>query len=152
MQKWGKILIGVVVIGVVIAGVLVALNKNATRNGANKVSESTNNSTNTDTNSGNNTTNQQESQAADMTITYDGSGFTLSATTVKSGGTVKIVNNSSKDLQFASDPHPIHTANPELNVGAVAPGESVTITLTKTGTWGFHNHLNHNQHGTITVE
>lgn len=86
------------------------------------------------------------------TITYDGSTFSVSADTVTSGSKVKVVNNSQDDLDLDSNPHPVHTDNPELNVGDIAPGESRTFTLTTTGAWGFHNHLNSSQHGEITVE
>jgi len=86
------------------------------------------------------------------TITYDGSSFAVSNEKVASGSTVKVVNNSQKELDFDSDPHPTHTGNGELNEGAIAPGASKTFVLTKKGTWGFHNHLNSSQHGTITVE
>ncbi len=141
MNKWGKVVVALVVVAVVIGGVLVMMNKKATQTGANKVDQTNQNSTNEET-----------SKPADVTITYDGNNFALSSSSVKSGGTVKIVNNSNEDLQFQSDPHPLHTDNSELNVGSVDPGKSVTITLTKTGTWGFHNHLNHGQHGEITVE
>jgi len=86
-----------------------------------------------------------------MTITYDGNGFSVSPSKVKAGGTVKVVNNSQSDMNFDSDPHPVHTDEPELNVGEVAPGQSKTFTVTKTGTWGFHNHLDPSQHGSLTV-
>lgn len=85
-------------------------------------------------------------------ITYDGSSFSLSNSAVSSGSAVKITNNSSDELNFDSDPHPVHTDNPELNAGSIAPKESKTITLTKKGSWGFHNHLDPSQHGTITVK
>lgn len=92
-------------------------------------------------------------EEADVTITYDGSSFSLSGSSVKSGGTVKVMNtSSSKNLEFESDPHPAHTNNSELNAGAIQPGKSVVFTLEKKGKWGFHNHLNSSQHGELTVE
>jgi hypothetical protein len=51
-----------------------------------------------------------------------------------------------------SDPHPTHTDNPQLNQGDIAFGASKTFTLTTKGTWGFHNHHDATQHGTITVK
>ena len=102
-------------------------------------------------------TNQKASNTSDTsksiasTIAYDGSSFSLSTSSITSGSTVKIMNSSSKDLDFDSDPHPTHTDNPELNQGNIGPGESKTFTLTTKGTWGFHNHLDPSQHGNITV-
>jgi len=92
-----------------------------------------------------------DTAAAALTITYDGSTFNLSTDTIKVGETVKVTNNSSDELDFDSDPHPVTTDNTELNVGGIAPGESKTFTVHKTGTWGFHNHLDASQHGSFTV-
>jgi uncharacterized protein YxeA len=90
--------------------------------------------------------------SAAVTITYNGSSFSLTADTIKSGQTIKVTNDSDEELDFDSDPHPTHTNNPELNIGNVEPHHSVTATLKTTGKWGFHNHHNASQHGFITVE
>jgi plastocyanin len=98
------------------------------------------------------TTSDSDNKAAAATITYSDSGFSPSKTTVKSGDTVAIKNTSSSDMQFDSDPHPVHTDDEELNAGAVAPGQTVTFTVTTEGTFGFHNHLNPGDTGTIVVQ
>lgn len=108
----------------------------------------------------NSSTTQQQSTsssvAAAVTITFSDQGVTPAQVTVKSGETVQWVNNSSKAVSVASDPHPIHTANLELTngqfVAQLAPGASVTLTLTKKGTWGFHDHLSPSVKGKVTVE
>lgn len=84
-------------------------------------------------------------------ITYTENGFELSSDTVSAGSEIQIINQSSGNLDFASDEHPQHTDNPELNVGIVSPGESITFSISQTGTWGFHNHLNASHEGSITV-
>ena len=91
-------------------------------------------------------------QSTANTITYDGSGFSPAKITVKSGDSVTIKNTSSSDVQFKSDPHPVHTDNQDLNVGDVPGGQSQTFTVTKKGTFGFHNHLDPSQTGTIVVQ
>jgi plastocyanin len=91
-------------------------------------------------------------QTAAATITFTGDGFTPAVTTVKAGDTVRVANKSSQPLNFDSDPHPTHTDEPELNVGAIGPGESGTFTVTKKGHWGFHDHLNPSLRGTLIVE
>jgi len=91
------------------------------------------------------------SQTVASVITYDGSTFTLSVGTVAAGSQVEIKNTSTGPLDFDSDPHPTHTDEPEFNQGSVDPGQSKTFTITKKGTWGFHNHLDPTQHGNITV-
>jgi plastocyanin len=90
--------------------------------------------------------------AATTLITYDNNGFTPANVTVKAGSQIMIINNSSGSLQFSSDPHPVHTDNPELNQVTLTAGKSQTFTVTKTGTWGYHNHLNSGDKGTIVVQ
>ncbi len=92
-----------------------------------------------------------EASSAD-TITYSDSGFSPATLTVKSGTTVTIKNDSSRILEFESDPHPDHTDEPELNAGTVSPGKSMTFTVTKTGSHGYHNHLNDDDKGKIVVQ
>ena len=95
-------------------------------------------------------TGQAETDQANL-IEYDGNNFTPNQLTVDAGTTITIKNLSSKNLQFDSDPHPAHTDNTELNVGVVAPGQSKTFIITKKGTFGYHNHLNTSDTGTIVV-
>jgi plastocyanin len=85
------------------------------------------------------------------TITYTDNGFSPSSYTVKKGSTVTVTNNSKMDLQFSSDDHPTHTHDTELNMKTQKPGESVTFTVTKTGTQGFHDHLHPQYTGTLTI-
>ena len=91
------------------------------------------------------------SQSAD-TITFDGSSFSPASLTVKSGTTITIKNTSSDDLAFDSNPHPVHTDDTQLNMGDVAPGQSKTFTVTKTGTFGYHDHLDPGLGGSITIQ
>lgn len=143
MSKSGKVIIAVVLVAVLAGGAIWIGNS---RKDSGKSSETSQNP-----NSSSNTSSSDNEQVA-ATITFNGSDFTLSKDTIKSGDKVKVVNNSQTDLEFDSDPHPVHTDNKELNIDMVAPGESKTFTITKTGTWGFHNHLNASQRGSITVE
>lgn len=96
------------------------------------------------------TTDSTKTPAA--TITYSDSGFSPAKTTVKSGDVVKVVNNSSRALEFSSDPHPVHTKDTDLNQQTLRPGESQTFSVTKKGTFGFHDHLDATKTGTITIE
>lgn len=93
-----------------------------------------------------------DNKISSTTIIYNGSNFSPSTLTIKAGTTVKVVNNSNSELQFDSDPHPAHTSNPELNVGSVEPGQSAKFTANTTGTYGYHNHGNPSQTGTLVVE
>lgn len=107
-------------------------------------------STTNSTTSGNSTSSSSQSSAA--TITYSDSGFSPSTVTVHSGDTITLKNTSSASMQFDSDPHPVHTGDPELNVGEISPGQSATLQVAAKGTHGYHNHLNPAQTGTIVVQ
>lgn len=93
-----------------------------------------------------------EEQQVAVTIAYTDGGFEPSSVTVKAGDAVRIENKSSLPLSFNSDDHPAHTEQGELNVGDVPKGGSREFTVTKTGTWGFHNHENASHTGRLIVE
>jgi plastocyanin len=138
----------------VLIGGAFALSKNS--NGDNKPapknqqsSANTNGSGNSGASSG---TNSGVASQSEATITYGNNGFSPSTLTVKAGTTVTIKNTSSGPLQFDSDPHPQHTEDPELNVGLIKAGSSMTVTVNTKGSHGYHNHLNAGDTGTIVVE
>ncbi len=140
------IVIIVVVLAVLGIGGAIALshrsdNKTTPATSSTPASNSTNSSSGTTTN-----------QNTGMTITYSKDGFSPTTLTVKNGSQVTIKNDSSGLLQFDSDPHPVHTDDPELNVGTISPGQSKTVTVTTTGSHGYHNHLNPSDTGTLIVE
>jgi plastocyanin len=97
-------------------------------------------------------TSNENEQVVAATITYDGTAFNPATISVKSGTKVKIMNQSQKEMEFASNDHPTHLKNSELNIGDIAPGGSKTFTASTKGTWGFHDHYNSSKGGTITVE
>lgn len=88
-----------------------------------------------------------------MTITDE--GFSPAQVAVKAGENLTYKNTSGAKVQIASDPHPTHTANSELTEGdfviEIAPGASATVTVTRTGTWGIHYHLNPGIRAKVTV-
>lgn len=86
------------------------------------------------------------------TISFDGSQFSPATLTVKSGTKVTIKNTSTMNLQMDSNPHPVHSDDTDLNVGLISAGQSKTFTLTKTGSFGYHNHLDPSVQGKITIE
>lgn len=90
--------------------------------------------------------------ASATTITYSDSGFLPSPLDVKVGEAVTFNNTSNIAVQVNSAPHPGHNLYPVLNIGAINPGESKSITFTAAGTYKYHNHLNASQNGQIVVE
>ena len=85
------------------------------------------------------------------TITYTDDGFSPESLNVKSGTTIMVRNNSSRTLDFASNEHPTHKINPDMNIGIIEPGESKTFTISA-GAWSYHDHLNPGATGTLTAE
>lgn len=96
-------------------------------------------------------TNSTDNKSNAVTITFTDQGFTPASYTVKSGNEVTVKNNSSMQLQFSSDDHPTHTKEPELNLSVIDPGKEASFTPTKLGSWGFHNHLDPQFTGRLTV-
>jgi plastocyanin len=141
-----KIAVGIIVAVAVLGGVIFAATKSDSKDG----SAGTTAAVKTATPASNNDTANQ-TPAADI-ITYTNSGFQPANLSVQSGSKVTIKNISSRPLQFDSDPHPQHTEDPELNVGLVPAGQSVTITVTAKGSHGYHNHLSAGDTGTLIVE
>lgn len=80
-------------------------------------------------------------------------GFEPSTLTVTSGTTVTFENKSSDDAWPASDVHPTHQLYPGFDSKKpLLAGDSYSFEFTKTGTWGYHNHLEPDEQGTIVVE
>lgn len=100
-------------------------------------------------------------------VVYTDTGFSPSETTIRTGDMVRFVNNSSGQMWVASAMHPTHvvysgtdlaTHCPDLTnssfdmCAGVAPGTSWDFTFVKPGTWGYHDHLNANNFGKVTVQ
>lgn len=86
------------------------------------------------------------------TITFTKSGFSPDNLTIKVGTRVNWKNDSGGELSVNSNPHPQHTDYSALNIGEIEKGESKGLVFDKAGTFGYHNHYNPSQKGTIIVE
>ncbi len=82
-------------------------------------------------------------------VDYTDSGFSPASVTIKKGQTVNFVNKSSSQMYVASNPHPIHTDYPGFD--ELSAGDSYSFTFDKVGTWGYHNHINPAQKGSVVV-
>ena len=98
---------------------------------------------------------ESEEESAGNIITYTNSGYGPQSLTVKTGETITWKNDSSSTIQIGSANHPTHTINRDITgnnfVIELAPGESAQVQLTRTGEWGYHDHLRPSMTGTITV-
>ncbi len=91
-------------------------------------------------------------QPEETMVTLTTSGYSPASLTVKVGEEITFINKSGKSAAVNSDPHPVHSVYPPLNLGGFKDGETLTFTFDKAGTYGYHNHLNTAQRGTIVVE
>lgn len=98
------------------------------------------------------TPDDEDQSENNVIIIYTNNGFNPESYTVKVGGTVTVRNDSDETMDFASDNHPTHTVNSELNAGEITQGETKSFTVDRVGTWGFHNHERDSHTGSITVE
>ena len=90
-----------------------------------------------------------------MTVTITNSGMSPSSVQVRVGGRVRFVNQSGAQHEMASDPHPLHTDCPQINIGPLNPGQSrETGTFPQPRGCGYHDHNDPNSPlwwGSITV-
>ncbi len=90
--------------------------------------------------------------AQNYTVTYTLNGFSPQTLTIQKGDTVTWTKSSVSFLEVASDPHPIHTNYPPLNLGLISnDGDTKSLTFIDVGTFGYHNHLSEQHTGTIIV-
>lgn len=101
------------------------------------------------------------SASASATVIYTDKGFFPAPVTIRKGETVVFKNNASDSMWVASNPHPTHSGYPTTGgcVGStfdacknIPPGGSWSFTFDISGTWGYHNHLNPSESGTIVVQ
>ena len=101
-------------------------------------------------------TDENQTAEGGVTVSYTDDGFSPETVTVASGKTITWKNDSSRTVQVGSNTHPTHTINQEITGDeftiALAPGESKTVTVTKAGSWGYHDHLKPSIVGTVVVE
>ncbi len=86
-------------------------------------------------------------------VTYDGKVFSPSPININVNDWVFFKNTSSTEMWVASNPHPGHTDYPGFDAGKkIAPGANYKFQFTKAGTWGYHNHFNPSQEGSVVVK
>lgn len=90
-----------------------------------------------------------------LTVAYTNSGFSPNRLTLTpTCRTVTFVNQTSRNMWVASDPHPTHTGFPAFDADrGMLPGESYTFTFPAGArTYNYHDHLNAASRGAIVVQ
>lgn len=144
MNKTTKVIIAIVIVAIIALGAWAFM---AMRQSTDQNKSSENPTPQTET-----TPPAEKESGIGAVVVYNEDGFSPGIFTVKSGQTIKILNETDETIEFASDPHPTHTINPEMNSGDIAAGGTKEVTVTRKGEWGFHNHFNPSKRGTVTVE
>ncbi|MFA6519524.1 MAG: hypothetical protein WCT41_01720 [Candidatus Paceibacterota bacterium] len=94
-------------------------------------------------------------------VTFTDSGFSPGVLDITKGTVVEFKNASSKSMRVASNPHPIHDEYPARggcisstfdSCTNIPPGGTWLFQFDFTGTWGYHDHLNSTDMGTIVVQ
>ena len=117
--------------------------------------------------------NQESSTSSEVSgtgsnvIEITSSGFSPKSLMIKKGESVTFVNRDSKPHWPASAFHPTHTAYPGSGIEkcgtseqstifdacrGLEKGERFTFQFNEAGKWNYHDHLNPNSFGSITVE
>lgn len=146
-----KVLIAVIVIIILVGGGFLLFSRNYTATPRPVPSQNTQTFSTPTTNT-QQATSPTQAQQGQNTIIYTSSGFSPASLTIKAEITVTWINNSGSDLSVNSNPHPIHTNYSPLNIGAIGDRQSKSLIFDKPGTYGYHNHLNPSQTGTIVVQ
>ncbi len=85
-------------------------------------------------------------------VTYTDEGYLPQTIEIQLGDTVVFVNESSRDMWVASDPHPAHTNLSTFDqFGFGKPGEQYQYTFDQVGVWKYHDHINPAAVGNVLV-
>ena len=87
----------------------------------------------------------------EVIVKLDKNGFSPKEITIKTSTAIRWENVSGAKQTVNSDDYPTNQLHKELNFGVFNNGSSVVYIFTKTGTYGYHNQLNHEQAGKIIV-
>lgn len=108
--------------------------------------------------------NQQEEQTSNIndeeevsgethTIVYTDDGYSPQDITIEAGDRVIFENSSSGNFWPASNDHPVHNDYSEFDSREpIGTSGNFSFTFERAGEWGYHDHLNPQFGGTITVQ
>lgn len=94
----------------------------------------------------------EDGENVEHKIVYTGSVFDPEELTVNLGDKVIFINNGDENMQVASDDHPAHTDLEDFESGILEPGDEYSYVFDEAGTWGYHDHLNPSNTGTVEAK
>lgn len=90
--------------------------------------------------------------SATVTLTKEGH-YSPAIVTIKPGQAVRFINHSGNLMWPASNPHPNHSDYPGFDPKKILhDGDTWQFTFTRSGHWGYHDHLNPMRRGTVVVQ
>ncbi|OGE87624.1 MAG: hypothetical protein A3J07_02815 [Candidatus Doudnabacteria bacterium RIFCSPLOWO2_02_FULL_49_13] len=93
-----------------------------------------------------------QSTKKSVTVTIENDKFNPATVTMSAGDSVVWLNKDGKNHHVASDPHPTHTGLAGFESPDLSGNQTYSFTFTKTGTFGYHDHLNPTIKGTVIVK
>ena len=91
--------------------------------------------------------------ATGLVIEFKDNRYNPQNISIKADQTITFKNTSDDLIWPASNIHPTHGIYPELDPQKpIKPGDSWRFTFTKIGVWKYHDHLNPQITGEITIE
>jgi plastocyanin len=90
--------------------------------------------------------------AKETNVTLTTDGYSPQTLNITVGTKVIWTNKSGEPATVNSDPHPIHTLWPFLNLGKFDDNANVSVIFDKAGTYTYHNHFDSSQKGTVIVK
>lgn len=149
MNKINKgIIIGIIMILIIAIGVFIPTRNKATTSITMQQEESTQTS---ESPLAPTSTTSEATTSGEVTIILE-SDFLPSTITIRKGTKVIWINNSGKTATIDSNPHPIHTSFPKMNLGTFDDGEKLKFVFDSPGTYNYHNHFQSSQGGTVIVK
>lgn len=86
------------------------------------------------------------------TVEIHSNRFAPNILEIKRGETIIWVNKDNKARRVASNPHPVHNDYPGFDsLKNLEEGQSYRFTFENSGVWGYHDHLNPNVEGRVSV-
>lgn len=142
--------IAIAIIGIlVVVGAVILLSTNANKGGTDESTSAP--ATQTKTTTPVETSVNQDETLVDIIVNITATGYNPRNIIIKAGTKVTWINSSGQRGNVSSDPHPTHLSYPPLNLGDFSDGGAVSMIFDTPGTYGYHNHLNATQTGTVVV-
>jgi len=93
----------------------------------------------------------QGGQQAAYTVRFQPSSVSPGHTDGHLCDRLTFINDTGAIILLAFGPHEHHISYDGISERVLGPGQSVTVTLIKTGSYGFHDHIQDKLVGTFTV-